>query len=99
VKTTSLPTVLEGVTRDAVLTMLRDMQIPCREERFTRDEVYLADEAFFTGTAAEVTPVREVDDRRVGTGEPGPVTRRLQERFFAAVQGKDSQRQSWLAYV
>jgi len=99
VKTTSLPTVLEGVTRDAVLTMLRDMQIPCREERFTRDEVYLADEAFFTGTAAEVTPVREVDDRRVGTGEPGPVTRRLQERFFAADQGKDSQRQSWLAYV
>jgi branched-chain amino acid aminotransferase len=99
VKTTPLPTVLEGVTRDAVLTMLRDMQITCREERFTRDEVYLADEAFFTGTAAEVTPIREVDDRRVGTGEPGPVTRRLQERFFAAVQGKDAQRQQWLAYV
>ncbi|HWP64618.1 MAG TPA: branched-chain amino acid transaminase [Candidatus Limnocylindria bacterium] len=99
VKTTPLPTVLEGVTRDAVLTMLRDLQIPCREERFTRDEVYLADEAFFTGTAAEVTPIREVDDRKVGTGEPGPITRRLQERFFAAVQGKDAQRQSWLAYV
>jgi len=99
VKTTPLPTVLEGITRDAVLTMLRDMQIPYREERFTRDEVYLADEAFFTGTAAEVTPIREVDDRRVGTGEPGPISRRLQERFFAAVQGKDAQRQSWLAYV
>jgi branched-chain amino acid aminotransferase len=99
VKTTPLPTVLEGITRDAVLTMLRDLQIPCREERFTRDEVYLADEAFFTGTAAEVTPIREVDDRRVGTGEPGPITRRLQERFFAAVQGKDAQRQGWLAYV
>ena len=99
VKTTPLPTVLEGVTRDAVLTMLRDLQVPCREERFTRDEVYLADEAFFTGTAAEVTPIREVDDRRVGTGEPGPITRRLQERFFAAVQGKDAQRQGWLAYV
>lgn len=99
VKTTSLPTVLEGVTRDAVLAMLRDLQIPCREERFTRDEVYLADEAFFTGTAAEVTPVREVDDRRVGSGEPGPITRRLQELFFAAVQGKDAQRNGWLAYV
>jgi branched-chain amino acid aminotransferase len=99
VTTRPLPTVLEGITRDAVLTMLRDMQIPYREERFTRDEVYLADEAFFTGTAAEVTPIREVDDRRVGTGEPGPISRRLQERFFAAVQGKDAQRQSWLAYV
>jgi branched-chain amino acid aminotransferase len=99
VKTTPLPTVLEGVTRDAVLTMLRDMQVGVREERFTRDEVYLADEAFFTGTAAEVTPIREVDDRRVGTGEPGPVTLRLQERFFAAVQGKDAGRQTWLAYV
>ena len=99
VKTTPLPTILEGVTRDTVLTMLRDMQIACKEERFTRDEVYLADEAFFTGTAAEVTPVRELDDRRVGTGEPGPITRRLQERFFGAVQGKDAQRQAWLAYV
>jgi branched-chain amino acid aminotransferase len=87
VKTTPLPTVLEGVTRDAVLTMLRDMQVACREERFTRDEVYLADEAFFTGTAAEVTPIREVDDRRVGqatrTDHAPP-----QERFFAAVQGR-----------
>jgi branched-chain amino acid aminotransferase len=99
VKTTPLPTVLEGVTRDAVLAMLHDMQIPYREERFTRDEVYLADEAFFTGTAAEVTPIRELDDRRVGLGEPGPITRRLQERFFSAVQGKDAQRQAWLAYV
>jgi len=99
VKTTPLPTVLEGVTRDAVLTLLGEMQVFCREERFTRDEVYLADEAFFTGTAAEVTPIREVDDRQVGSGEPGPITRRLQERFFGSVQGKDKNRQSWLAYV
>jgi branched-chain amino acid aminotransferase len=99
VKTTPLPTVLEGVTRDAVLAMLHEMHIPYREERFTRDEVYLADEAFFTGTAAEVTPIREVDDRQVGPGEPGPITRRLQERFFGAVQGKDAQHQAWLAYV
>jgi branched-chain amino acid aminotransferase len=99
VKTTPLPTVLEGVTRDAVLTLLAEMGVSCREERFTRDEVYLADEAFFTGTAAEVTPIREVDDRRVGSGEPGPITRRLQERFFGSVQGKDKNRQGWLAYV
>ena len=99
VKTTPLPTVLEGVTRDAVLTLLAEMEIPCREERFTRDEVYLADEAFFTGTAAEVTPIREVDDRQVGGGEPGPITRRLQECYFSAVQGKESRHQAWLAYV
>jgi branched-subunit amino acid aminotransferase/4-amino-4-deoxychorismate lyase len=64
VKTTPLPTVLAGITRQAVLKMLADLGIPSREERFTRDEVYLADEAFFTGTAAEVTPIRELDDRQ-----------------------------------
>ena len=77
-KTTPLPTVLGGITRDAVLTSARPTPAsPIREERFTRDEVYLADEAFFTGTAAEVTPIRELDDRRIGTGRPGPVTTRV----------------------
>ncbi|TMA39233.1 MAG: branched chain amino acid aminotransferase, partial [Deltaproteobacteria bacterium] len=98
-KTTPLPTVLGGITRDAVLRLLDELGIPCREERFTRDEVYLADEAFFTGTAAEVTPIRELDDRRVGDGKPGPTTRRLQELFFAIVRGRDDRRGSWLAYV
>jgi branched-chain amino acid aminotransferase len=99
VKTTPLPTVLGGITRHAVLRLLGDLGIPAREERFTRDEVYLADETFFTGTAAEVTPVRELDDRCIGDGRPGPVTRRLQELFFAVVRGREERYRSWLAYV
>ena len=99
VRTTSLPTVLGGITREAVLTLLGDMGIPTREERFTRDEVYLADEAFFTGTAVEVTPVRELDDRRVGAGAPGPITRRLQELFFRVVHGREDRYRSWLVPV
>ena len=99
VKTTPLPTVLGGITRQAVLRMLADAGIPTREERFTRDEVYLADEAFFTGTAVEVTPIRELDDRRVGDGTPGPTTRRLQELFFAVVRGREERYRSWLTYV
>jgi branched-chain amino acid aminotransferase len=99
VKTTPLPTVLAGITREAVLKMLADLGVPTREERFTRDEVYLADEAFFTGTAAEVTPIRELDDRKVGAGAPGELTKRLQELFFATVRGKEERYRSWLAYV
>jgi branched-chain amino acid aminotransferase len=99
VKTTPLPTVLGGITRDAILRVLADLGIPAREERFTRDEIYLADEAFFTGTAAEVTPIRALDDRRIGDGTPGPVTRRLQDLFFAIVRGREERYRSWLAYV
>jgi len=99
VKTTPLPTVLAGITRQAVLKMLADLGVPAREERFTRDEVYLADEAFFTGTAAEVTPIRELDDRTVGPGAPGELTRRLQELFFATVRGREERYRSWLAYL
>ena len=99
VRTTSLPTVLAGITRASVLTLLADAGIPTREERFTRDEIYLADEAFFTGTAVEVTPVRELDDRRIGDGTPGPITRRLQDLFFRVVQGREERYRSWLAKV
>jgi branched-chain amino acid aminotransferase len=99
VKTTPLPTVLGGVTRQAVLELCAHLGIPAREERFTRDEVYLADEAFFTGTAAEITPIRELDERRVGDGRPGPVTRRLQELFFAIVRGEEERYRSWLTAV
>jgi branched-chain amino acid aminotransferase len=67
-----------------------------REEKFTRDELYTAQEAFFTGTAAEVTPIREVDDRTIGTGEPGPVTRKLQALFFDVVRGRDKKHAEWL---
>jgi branched-chain amino acid aminotransferase len=98
-RTTALPTVLGGITRQSILEMATHLGIPTREDRFTRDEVYLADEAFFTGTAAEVTPIRELDDRRVGAGGPGPITRRLQELFFAIVQGREDRYRSWLSYV
>ena len=99
VRTTSLPTVLAGITRQSVLALLDDLGIPTREERFTRDEVYLADEAFFTGTAVEVTPVRELDDRRIGDGTPGPITRRLQDLFFRVVHGREERYRSWLTAV
>ncbi len=99
VRTTPLPTVLAGITRDTVLALCADLGMPTRQERFTRDEVYLADEAFFTGTAAEVTPIRELDDRRIGDGRPGPITTRLQELFFRVVHGREPRYTHWLAYV
>ena len=99
VKTTPLPTVLDGITREAVLRLLADLGVPTREERFTRDEVYLAEEAFFTGTAAEITPIRELDNRCIGTGKPGPVTQRLQAVFFAAVKGREPRYREWLAAI
>ena len=88
--------VLNGITRDSVLRIARDEGIPVKEEKFTRDTMYLADELFMTGTAAEVTPVREVDNRRVGKGEPGPITKRLQDGFFKAVRGEDPRYREWL---
>jgi branched-chain amino acid aminotransferase len=87
--------ILEGITRDTVLTLARESGIPVHEGRITRDQLWLADEAFFTGTAAEVTPVREVDDRAIGDGTPGPITRRLQERFFSIVRGPDTSHVEW----
>lgn len=91
--------ILPGITRDTVMTLLRDLGYPLTEERITRDEVYLADEVFFTGTAAEVTPIREVDDRPIRGTVPGEITRALQERFFAITRGKDRQYDHWLTYV
>jgi branched-chain amino acid aminotransferase len=88
--------VLAGITRDTVLRLAKDLSVPIREEKFTRDTMYLADELFMTGTAAEVTPVREVDNRRIGRGEPGPVTRKLQDAFFRAVKGEEPRYREWL---
>ncbi len=88
--------VLAGITRDSVLRIAQDLGVPVREEKFTRDSMYIADELFMTGTAAEVTPVREVDNRRVGKGEPGPVTKRIQEVFFRAVRGEEQKYREWL---
>lgn len=88
--------VLNGITRDSVLTIARDLGVPVKEEKFTRDTMYLADELFMTGTAAEVTPVREVDHRKIGKGEAGPVTKKLQAAYFAAVKGADPKYKAWL---
>ncbi len=95
-KTPPLTSVLEGITRDSVLKIAKDESIEVETERFTRDELYIADEAFFTGTAAEITPIREVDGRLIGTGQPGPVTKRLQSRFFNIVEGRDPKFIDWL---
>jgi branched-chain amino acid aminotransferase len=99
IKTTPLTSILPGITRNSLVTIARDRGYHVKEERFTRDELYTADEAFFTGTAAEVTPIREVDDRRIGSGRPGRVTGELQDTFFKVIKGKDDKYQSWLTYL
>jgi len=98
-KTTPLTSILEGITRNAVIELAREQGLVVLEERFTRDEMYIADEVFVTGTAAELTPVREIDKRSIGTGKPGPVTAALQKRFFSIVWGEDSSHDSWLTRV
>ena len=98
-KTTPLTSILEGITRNAVIELAREQGIVVLEERFTRDEMYIADEVFVTGTAAELTPVREIDRRPIGTGKPGPVTAALQKRFFSIVRGEDPSHDSWLTRV
>jgi branched-chain amino acid aminotransferase len=98
-KTTPLTSILEGITRNSILELAREKGIPVVQERFSRDEIYIADEAFFTGTAAEITPIREVDNRMIGSGKPGEITKQLQKSFFDIVAGKDSAHQSWLTYT
>ena len=97
--TPDLASCLDGITRDSVLTMARDLGIEIIEKRITRDEIYCADEAFFTGTAAEVTPIRELDNRTIGTGSRGPVTEKLQSLFFDVVGGKATKYKHWLTPV
>lgn len=96
-RTTPLTSILEGITRDSVIKMATDEGIKVIEERFTRDDLYIADEAFFTGTAAEVTPIRMVDGRSIGAGKPGKMTRRIQSLFFDTVKGKNKKYESWLS--
>lgn len=97
--TTPLTSILDGITRDSVLQLAREAKIQVNEARFTRDDLYLADEAFFTGTAAELTPIREVDGRTIGAGKPGPITQQLQERFFSIARGADPAHRVWLTPV
>ncbi|MFQ3573171.1 MAG: branched-chain amino acid transaminase [Thermodesulfovibrionales bacterium] len=98
-KTTPLTSILEGITRDSVIEIARDMGILTLEERFTRDEVYISDEAFFTGTAAEITPIREVDNRIIGDGKAGAITKKLQTTFFSIVKGENPKYKHWLTYI
>ncbi|CAN5221354.1 branched-chain amino acid transaminase [soil metagenome] len=90
---------LDGLTRRTIMTLAAEMGIKCTERRITRDEFYIADEAFFTGTAAEVTPIRELDTRTIGAGTRGPVTTRLQSAFFDIVNGRDPAHSQWLTKV
>jgi branched-chain amino acid aminotransferase len=99
VKTTPQTSILAGITRESVLTILRDHGVEVVEERFSRDEAYLADEVFMTGTAAEVTPVREIDDRQIGPGRPGPICQELQQRFTMITCGEDANHIGWLTPV
>ena len=98
-KTPPLTAILEGITRNSIIDVARHMGLTVHEAILSRDELYIADEAFFTGTAAELTPIREVDDRLIGSGRPGPMTAKLQEAFFRVVQGKDDTFQEWLTYI
>lgn len=98
-RTPPITAVLSGITRASIITLAQDLGVPVREDIFSRDELYLADEAFLTGTAAEVTPVREVDNRIIGAGKPGPITQKLQTAFFDIVKGKDPRYEQWLTYI
>jgi branched-chain amino acid aminotransferase len=97
--TPDLTSALEGITRDTVVQIADEMGLELVEKRITRDEVYSADEAFFTGTAAEVTPIRELDRRAIGEGKRGPITAEIQKRYFDCVKGLDESKQHWLTYV
>ncbi len=91
--------ILAGFTRASIITLAKDAGFTVREERFTRSDLYIADEVFLCGTAAEVTPVREIDSRTIGAGRRGPVTEQLQKAYFDAVRGNDDSHPEWLSFV
>ncbi|MEH6639636.1 MAG: branched-chain amino acid transaminase [Porticoccaceae bacterium] len=97
--TPELTSCLDGITRDTVIQLAHECGYEVREKRITRDEVYIADEAFFTGTAAEVLPIREMDNRVIGSGARGPITERLQSLYFDAVRGRLDHHTDWLAPI
>jgi branched-chain amino acid aminotransferase len=97
--TPELTAALDGITRATVIQLATEFGIPVHEKRITRDEVYIADEAFFTGTAAEVTPIRELDERPIGGGKPGPITQKLQKTYLDVVQGRSDKHAGWLTLV
>lgn len=98
IKTTPLTSILPGITRASIMQIARDFGYEVVEQRFSRDELYVADEVFFTGTAAEVTPIREVDWRQIGAGKPGPITTKIRATFMDIIRGKNEKYASWLTY-
>lgn len=97
--TPTLTSALNGITRNTLIRLAQDCDYRVVEKDLTRDEMYIADEAFFTGTAAEVTPIRELDSRLIGAGKCGPITKRLQNLYFEVIQGKNKRYQDWLVYL
>jgi branched-chain amino acid aminotransferase len=97
--TPELTSALDGITRKTLIQLATDEGLEVREKRITRDEVYVADEAFFTGTAAEVTPIRELDGRSIGSGTRGPITEKLQKHYFDVVHGRVEKYNHWLSYI
>ncbi len=99
VKTPPLGSIIPGITRDTVITLLSEQGISVKEEQIARHQLYIADEVFLTGTAAEITPVREVDMRTIGNGTPGPITKRIQQKYSDLVRGKIEERKDWLTFT
>ena len=97
--TTDLSTCLEGITRDTVISLSKELNLSLIEKRITRDEIYSAEEAFFTGTAAEITPITSLDDRLIGSGKRGSITKKLQDLFFDIVNGNSQLYKNWLTYL
>lgn len=97
--TPSAQAILPGITRWSIMQIARDLGLEVHETLITRNELYFADEVFFTGTAAEVTPISEIDHRKIGAGEPGPITKKLSDEFFKIVKGQSRKYESWLTYV
>lgn len=97
--TTPTATVLEGITRDSIIKIAKNMDYQVQEKYICRDELYISDEVFFSGTAAEVTPIREIDNYQIGEGKRGPVTENIQKKFFEIAKGKEDKYLSWLDYV
>lgn len=97
--TPSLDSVLRGITRDTIITIAKDLGYEVKEEIIARERLYLADEVFFTGTAAEVTPIRAIDNRQIGIGKRGPITKEIQDAYFELVNGKSENDHGWLTYI
>jgi branched-chain amino acid aminotransferase len=99
IHTPDLTSALDGITRRTIFTLAEELGIPVVQRRITRDEVYICDEAFFSGTAAEVTPIRELDNRSIGCGSRGPITEKIQRAYFDLVEGRSTAHPEWLSHV